>query len=422
MAKQLFVAVVIALCLVSAFANDEDNISTKYKCGTECDEKKMDSSDLSSDSMPTKFGPEIPLGSPALPVAMNAYLPSDLPSNLPVQGLSNGVFGMPDNDKGMTGLHALSAADQIPYEPARDVPALRRPCNLEEVAELLRSIKQEYQAEDTHDAHLHAATLSGPAPLLDAQRALDDANTRVQELLEAKQANETLTTVLLGLSLRADLLQSTMVEKGVLLSEEGTLKAPILKSIGRTNINLQSTVSAKQAAMNEISTHPAFTKEEIQKVTSTYDELIFTIKKQLDDLHKEAADVLIPVQLKINQTEHTIDRLQSEIIELQKEQNELSQTAQKYSPIALETAQAIAAAALSHFNAQKEVQKLDLSGFDQRSKDRSDVTHIVDQMLTLVLDIQQPQDPKDKFVESTKKVQSLSGSVPRRPFQPARAK
>jgi len=414
MSRLSWVVAALVFCVALAAAVDNEDIATKYKCGTECDEKLMGSSDDSSDAMPHTFGSEVPLDAPALPNAMNAYLPSNLPEDIKMAPLGNGVYGMPGNSEGVAGLHALPSDAQIPYEPSRDVPALRRPCNLEEVADLLRSIKKEYQDEDTHDSRLHATAAAGSAAFLDSQTAVEESNKRVEELLEAKQANETLTNVITAIALKADLLQSSLVEKGVLISQEGSLKDPIIRSLGRTKINLQSAVTAKQAALNEIAAHPAFTKEEIQQITTTYDELIISIKKQLEFLHGEAASVLTPVQLKINQTEHAVERLEAEIAELRKEQAQLLPVAENYSPIGLETARAIASAALAHFAAEKEVQTLELGGYDQRSKDRSEIAHLVDQMLTNVLDIQQPQDPAHVFAES-KQPRSLAGSVPKRP-------
>jgi len=68
---------------------------------------------------------------------------------------------------------------------------------------------------------------------------------------------------------------------------------------------------------------------------------------------------------------------------------------------------------LAHFNAERAAQDIDVASFDQRSQDRSAIIHLVDEMLALVSDIQEPQDPNDQYIEFRQPV-PLTGMVPQR--------
>jgi hypothetical protein len=302
---------------------------------------------------------------------------------------------------------------RIPYVKPQDKPALRRPCNLDEIMDLLRSIKNNMQTEDVHDTKLHTDIVEGLSPLSAAQAHLKDTEATVSELVKAKKANDTLTNVIESIRIKSQLQADMMNEKALLIKEEGMLKSPIVKAIGRTNLNLQAAISAKQGALNDFAQHPSLSKDEVTQLLTTYDELIISIKKQLEGLHKEANEVLTPIQLKVNQTSHAITQLDAEIGELRKEQENLLPIARVYTPAALKTAELEHADALTHFNAERAAQDLDVSSFDQRAMDRSSIIHLVDEMLALVSDIQEPQDPSDQYVEVRLPV-SLAGSVPQR--------
>jgi len=423
------VAVLIVAAFVQVACNDKDIVS-QYKCGSHCDESQMGSDDPTADAMPHTFGPHIPLSPSGLSNTMNAYLKNDMAHQEDSLMVPHPRAAMPDvaviADKAPNCAEAETAVvpvvprtvpinSRIPYESPNDKPALRRPCNLDQVMELLKTIKQSLQSEDEHDAQLHAAIADGTSPLAIAQRNSEEAEQRVQNLDKARRANETLTNVLVEIGIKASLLEETMNEKALLIKEEGMLKAPIVKAIGRTNINLQSAIGAKQAALTDFAQHPAFTKDEMAQILATYDELIISVKKQLAGLHKEASDVLTPIQLKINQTDNAIARIKSEIENLRSQQTQLIPLAEQYTPAGLEGARLIASDALAHFNAEKLAQSIDVSSFDQRAEDRSSIVHVVDEMLTVLSDVQQPQDPSEVYVEVREPV-SLAGSVPMKPI------
>jgi hypothetical protein len=416
----------VVLVLLPLLTHGLPEIVTKYKCGSDCDEKMMGSDDPTADSMPHTFGAHIPLSTTGLVKTMNAYLKDDPAHQEDAQMVPHPHAVMPDSvvvaEKGEncdeavtqmipTGPRTVPISQRIPYATPSEGPALRRPCNLDEVIELFKAVKQSMQNEDDHDNKLRAAVEDGVSPLSAAQHHLEESQKRLSDLEKARLADESLTNVIEAIRLKADLEQTLMNEKGLLLKGEGMLKAPIVKSIGRTNLNLQSAVSAKQTALTDFAQHPAFSKDEMAQLLATYDELIISVKKQLAGLHKEANDVLTPIQLKINQTDHSIEQVRAEIEQLKKEAAELVVASESYAPAALEAARLVVADALNHFNAEKSAQDIDLSSFDQRGKDRDSIVHLIDEMLTLVADIQQPQDPSEVFVEVRQPV-SLAGSVP----------
>jgi len=418
---------IVCLALILAPISASEN-TIQYECGDECDKKPMGSKDPHADSMPHTFGSFIPKSQSGLTKTMNAYLKDDPAHQEDALMVPHPQAVMPDvmitSDHGPNCIEPETAVvptagdvvplnARIPYVTPEDKPALRRPCNLDEIMDLLRSIKNSMQNEDTHDAKLHAAVADGMSPVSAAQVHLRESEDEMTRLIAAKKANETLTNVMETIKIKSQLQEEMMNEKALLIKEEGTLKAPIIKAIGRTNINLQSAISAKQGALNDFAQHPSLTKEEVTQLLTTYDELIISIKKQLAGLHKEANDILTPIQLKINQTDHTILQVGTEIGELKKEQELLVPVAEKFTPAALTTADLVHADVLSHFNAERSAQDIDVSGFDQRSQDRSAIIHLVDEMLALVSDIQEPQDPNDQYVEVRQPV-PLTGSVPQR--------
>jgi len=403
----------ILFCLFAVVFSDDDLIQkiTSYKCGTECEKELMGSTDPLADSMPHVLGSSVPNSPQALYKTMNAYLKENQASEEDILMVPQPRAAMPDsaviNSAKFT---TVPESDRIPLGDFEDRPSLRRPCNLDQVLDLLQSIKSEYKVEDEHSSKLHESQNDASSPLSAAQISLETAQQRVDTFEEAKKANETLTVVMQNIALKIGVSQELMKQKASLILEEGALKAPIIKAIGRTNLNLQSAASAKQNALNDFAQHPAFTKEEMQQIITTYDELIISIKKQLSSLQQEASDVLTPIQMNINQTSHSIERLQSEIEELRKQQKNLLVAAQQYSSVALAGGNAILETLVAHFNSEKSAHTLQIQSFDQATIDRASIIQLVDQLIALVTDIQQPQETT--VVETPQQVQSLAGSVP----------
>eukprot|EP00298_Acanthocystis_sp_HF-20_P004118 c14453_g1_i1.p1 GENE.c14453_g1_i1~~c14453_g1_i1.p1 ORF type:complete len:419 (+),score=180.36 c14453_g1_i1:22-1257(+) len=398
-------------CLLLSVVFSDDSQKTTYKCGTECEKELMGSSDPLADSMPHVLGSSIPQSPQALLKAMNAYLKENTAAEEALLMVPHPHAAMPDSAIiNSASFKTVPEGDRIPEGHFEDRPSLRRPCNLDQVLELLKSIKHEYKAEDDHASKLHEAQVEASSPLTAAKVSLDEAQKRVDTLREAKKANETLTTVMQTIALKIGVLEELMKQKSSLILEEGSLKAPIIKTIGRTNLNLQSAANAKQNALNDFAQHPAFTKDEMQQIITTYDELIISIKKQLTSLQQEASDVLTPIQMNINQTSHAIERLESEIQALRKEQQKLITVADQYSSVALEGAEAILETLVSHFNAEKSAQAIQVESFDQSTIDRASITQLVDQLISLVTDIQQPQETS--VVQTPQHFESLAGSIP----------
>jgi hypothetical protein len=306
----------------------------------------------------------------------------------------------------------MAESARIPFGTVDEGPYLRRGSNLDQVVELFKTIKHENKLEDEHALKLHETQVLTNAPLVAAQLAVDEAQKRVDDMKEAQAANQTLTVVMDGINLKHAVLEEYLEQRASLIIEEGTMKAPIIRAIGRTSVNLQAAVSAKQAALRNFAEHPSFTKDEIQQLLTTYDELVISIKKQLTELKLEASSVLTPIQLNINQTEHAIDRIKAEIIDLEAQKRTLMPIAEKFSSVSLEGSEAILATAISHYNTEKEAQTAQIRGFDQATQDRSSVIVLVDQLLTLLADIQQPQETSNPATLPFQPVKSLVGSVP----------
>jgi len=130
----------------------------------------------------------------------------------------------------------------------------------------------------------------------------------------------------------------------------------------------------------------------------------------LTGLQQEASDVLTPIQMNLNQTSHSIDRIQSEIETLRKQQQQLLVVAQQYSSVAIEGANAVLQTLVAHFTAEKSAQSLQIQSFDQATIDRAAIIQLADQLISLVTDIQQPQETT--VVDTYQPVQSLVGSIP----------
>jgi hypothetical protein len=391
--------VATVVLVVSALPNDV--LSPVYKCGSECDQHPMDSNAPDADSMPHVFGAHVPTTGDALSNAMNA---------LPALASSGAVV---DDSAVMSPSQAKVVNDLIPYKSVPETPALRRPCNLNQVLDLLQSVKRDLNAEGEHDQQLHDATRY-TLPLSSAQEELKVARDRVTNLRLAKKASEELKAAGETLDVKSALLQQLMNEKADLVKEEGMIKAPIVKAIGRTNLNLKNAQNAKQAAVAEFTLHPGFTKAETQELVATYDELISSMKHQLASLHEEANQVLTPLQLNINQTQHKIERVDAEITALRSQLQLLLPVAQTYTPQGLEMTLAIEADVGAHFGALSQAHTIDLHSYDQRAADRQQMIKVVDDLIMIVSDIQQPQDSKD--VEIHAAVQSLAGALAAQPI------
>jgi len=212
----------------------------------------------------------------------------------------------------------------------------------------------------------------------------------LKEAKNMKEANEVSRQIM---QTKESLLLEKMTEKAELVKEESMLKLPLVKQVGRANVLLKKAIAAKKAVLNDFGTQPSLSEAEKSQIVNTYNELLVNLKQQVALLHKTAEILLTPVQLNINQTINDIERLTTEVAEIRAEVHSKLALANKYTPAAMDIANAIAADAEAHYSALQAGVHEHNRAFERRSNARADALRLLESMRMLLANVHKPQEP-----------------------------
>lgn len=357
-----------------------------YKCGKDSDcGVDMSTDDPAADAMPHKEAPFPEL---------EALSPEDLRDRMNFGHGGHKVAAdrlFPDG--------GLDDSQQIPYEAPDHIPAMRRPCNLDRVLDLLASIAQDYSDENSHDAAF--STTSFNATLSTAKKAHQSAKEAVAEQEAARVANDTLFQLQAIVVSKATLIHDKMLTQADLIADDARLKRPIVQALGRIQAELMAALAEKQQSLDEFSTPPPRSQADRIRTLELHSKLIDNLRNQEDLQNKLAHDVLVPVQLNLNQTEQQLGRLEEELVRLQAEIDTLLPVAQTYSAEALASAHAVEADTGAHLSALVSAFEENLEENQKRAADRAANQETLRSMAAIIADVQMPRDPVDTYVNVT---------------------
>jgi len=343
--------------VVAVLASDSDPNSVSNEL--------MGSADPNADSMPHQFAANVPSGPVALNGAMNAYTET-----------ANSAGGL------MSAHIVQSFATNIPSHG----PLMGSPIVLE-VLRKLQTVKQAYQAEA--DGAISNSSLS--IVVSSNRQTVSEADDRVENLRALQAGAARLRIARANYASAKELLQLYMQAMGSLTREEGMAKAPLMQAIGRTSLTRTQAIRAKQVAVSELSHHPGFAEEEMKQLLASYDELEVSLRKQLESLNEEANSVLSPLHLKMNVTQHNIDRVRGQVLSLRAEVERLS-AMDLFSEDALEMALVVQRGASAHLGFWMDLAGVTQHGYDERAEDRSAILEVVDELMVLMSEFQKPQE------------------------------
>jgi len=364
----------------------ETMVPVAYRCGKDCGED-MGSIDPDADSMPHTFAPHI---ANATAKDMEKHMNANS-KNANSKNAVPPLRFFPDQ--------GLTEKQQIPYEAPGHIPAMRRPCNLDDVLKMLQQIKDDYRLASTEDSKF---TTSGiVSDIAAAKEAYESAHATVLDLQRGKQDRETIQTHLATLEAKADLIKHTIMTKADLVEQEGKLKAPIVKTLNRIHVETRQTMALKQAALADFQNAPLKSEAEKTEVIQLYNKLLSNLKEQEVTAQKGSHDLLTPLQLDISQSDVQIDRLNTEVSEIEAEITRLMPTAQTYSSLAMSAAVAIEADAEAHYKSIVDAHQEYLRAHAKRDESKNENELRIEHMIASVRDVMMPQDPKDEYVQVT---------------------